>query len=990
ATTFTVGTAKTFTITTTSNPVADLARTGALPPGLSFTDNGDGTAKISGTATAAAAPPAASQDYALTLEASALSGNASQPFTLKVTNPGTPPVFTSASSAGFTTGVAGSFKVTTTGAPTAALTLSAGSLPEGVGLIDNGDGTATIAGTAPSSAAPAASSKNYVVTLKAKSGAGEITQSFTLTVTNPGNAPAITSANSAGFTTGVAGSFKVTTTASPAASLARTGELPQGVSFTDNGDGTATIAGTPAAATAPAASSRNYPITIKASNSAGNATQTFTLTVTNPGTAPAITSASATSFTTGSAGSFKVVATGDPTAALTRTGELPSGVTFVDKGDGTATLAGTPANSAAPPAGSKPYPITIKATNGAGNVSQSFTLTVVNPGVAPAITSANAASFTTGTAGSFKVTATGSPTPALSRIEGELPDGLSLTDNGDGTATIAGTPGAAAAPAAGSQAYPIKVKASSGAGNTTQTLTLNVANPGVKPAITTGSSASFTTGTAGSFKVISSGDPTATLTQTGELPSGVSFTDKGDGTAMIAGTPAASTAPAGSSKPYPITIKATNGAGNVTQAFTLTVVNPGTGPSITSAASTSFTTGVAGSFEVTATGNPAPALSRVSGELPPGVEFSDQGNGKATIAGTPTAAAAPSGGSHDYSFTIKATSGVGNVSQSFTLTVVNPGVKPAITSASTASFTTGVAGSFKVESTGDPTAALTKAGALPDGLSFSDNGDGSATIAGTAAESAASPGQSQGFSLTLKAKSAAGEVTQSFTLTVVNPGVKPQITSAASVAFTTGVEDEFTVSAVGNPVAALGKSGELPDGLSFTDNGDGTATIAGTPTAAAAAPGTSQGYPLTLEANSAAGSASQAFILTVVNPEQPPEEEPPVQGGGQPQPQPPVVTPPTTQSPLTAAPLQVALSKAKVELLVGRVSRKVVGVTVSAPALVTCKGKLPTGARCRVNSQGNVVLETTKALKRTGTFRLTIKVAAGGGDLSRRLTVRIG
>jgi hypothetical protein len=50
---------------------------------------------------------------------------------------------------------------------------------------------------------------------------------------------------------GAAGSLTVTTTAGypTTTTLTRTRTLPSGVSFTDNGEGTATLAGTPAAGT---------------------------------------------------------------------------------------------------------------------------------------------------------------------------------------------------------------------------------------------------------------------------------------------------------------------------------------------------------------------------------------------------------------------------------------------------------------------------------------------------------------------------------------------------------------------------------------------------------------------------------------------------------------------------------------------------------------------------------------------------------------------
>src|SRR4029453_18155440 len=106
--------------------------------------------------------------------------------------------------------------------------------------------------------------------------------------------------------------------------------------FIDHGDGTATLAGTPAAGTA-----GTHPLAFPAPAGTGApVTQTFTLTVVQ---APAITSASAATFSLGAAGSFTVTTTGGPAPTLTASGTLPAGVTFVDHGDGTATLGGTPA-----------------------------------------------------------------------------------------------------------------------------------------------------------------------------------------------------------------------------------------------------------------------------------------------------------------------------------------------------------------------------------------------------------------------------------------------------------------------------------------------------------------------------------------------------------------------------------------------------------------------------------------------------------------------
>ncbi len=236
------------------------------------------------------------------------------------------------------------------------------------------------------------------------------------------------------------------------------------MSFVDNGDGTATLAGTPDPGTA-----GSYPLTITASNGVGSdATQSFTLTVSNELVAPAITSGASTTFIEGSAGTFTVTSTGSPTPAVSETGTLPAGVSFVDNGDGTATLAGTP-----DPGTAGSYPLTITASNGVGSdATQSFTLTV---NAAPAITSGASTTFTEGSAGTFAVTSTGSPTPSVTET-GSLPSGVTFVSNGDGTATLAGTPGAGTA-----GSYPLTITASNGVGSdATQgfTLTVNAAAAG--------------------------------------------------------------------------------------------------------------------------------------------------------------------------------------------------------------------------------------------------------------------------------------------------------------------------------------------------------------------------------------------------------------------------------------------------------------------------------------------------------------------------------
>ncbi len=75
--------------------------------------------------------------------------------------------------------------------------------------------------------------------------------------------------------------------------------------------------------------------------------------------------------------------------------------------------------------------------------------------------------------------------------------------------------------------------------------------------------------------------------------------------------------------------------------------------------------------------------------------------------------------------------------------------------------------------------------------------------------------------------------------------------------FTVGTAETFTVTTTGHPVPTIGTSSALPSGVSFADNGDGTATLSGTPTVG----GT---FPLTITASNGIGTdAEQSFTLTV-------------------------------------------------------------------------------------------------------------------------------
>jgi hypothetical protein len=808
STAFMAGAAGAFTIKSKGFPTAQVAETGALPPGLTFAASANGTATISGTPDASA-----TGTYVIDLAATdAIALTATQSLTLSVDQP---PAITSAPAATFTTNTAGSFTITTTGYPTSAIT-EKGPLPPGITFHDNGDGTATLSGT------PAQNVfGTFPLQWVAKNGSSpNARQAFTLEIGRP---PEIDSADEAAFAVESAGSFTIATSASLPSNprLTESGALPAGLRFQDDGDGTATIYGTPGA---PAAGV--YVLNITASNDiAPNAAQQLTLFV---GHAPVFQSAAGTTFTAGSQSSFTIT-TGQslPTdPAIDESGALPTGVTFHDNGDGTATISGTPAQDS-----SGIYDLNLTASNGIPNdAAQSFTLTVYGP---PTITSGSNATFTTGEDQSFTISTAGLPIGAITET-GALPAGLTFKDNGNGSATISGTPASTTG-----GVYVLDLTASNGfAPNAAQALTITVDQP---PDITSSVTAHFTVGTSSAFTITTTGYPIAAITEDGALPEGVVFQDNGNGTATIQGSPALS-AEGGN---FILTVTADNDAApSATQTVRLVIYGP---PSFTSGPSATLATGVAGSFTVTTSGLPKGSITE-SGALPDGVTFKDNGNTTATIALSPATSV---GGI--YTFNLSVDNGIApDATQTFTLTV---DAAPAFTSSSTTTFTQGTPGSFTVVTSGFPSGTITENGALPPGVTFQDNGDGTATIFGTPAQSV--NGKTYPIYLT-----ATNGTTPDATQTLsINVHQTLSITSATTTTFTAGEAGSFgftTASTIpGTPV--LTEIGTLPADVSFVDNGNGTATLAGNP-----GPGTGGAYGLTI--NGSYGGAvivAQSFLLYV-------------------------------------------------------------------------------------------------------------------------------
>ena len=433
---------------------------------------------------------------------------------------------------------------------------------------------------------------------------------------------------------------------------------------------------------------------------------------------PTFTSINNTTFIQGAFNSFTITATGVPAPTFSITsGSLPIGVTLDPS---TGVISGTPTTLSS-------YAFTITASNGnLPDAIQNFTLTVNPPPVPPAITSANSTTFTQGTLGTFNITATGTPAPTFSITSGSLPTGVTLNS---ASGVLSGTPTV-------NGVFSFEITAANGAQpNATQHFTLTVEAP---PVFTSASSTAFAQGSFGTFTVTAAGTPAPTYSVTsGSLPSGVTLNST---TGVLSGTPLVNGV-------FAVTFTATNGVSpDATQNFTLTVTSP---PTITSANAATFTETIAGTFTITASGTPASTFSVSSGSLPAGVTL----NGTTGIlSGTPTV-------NGTFPVVLTAANGISpNATQNFTLTVNPPPVPPAFTSASSATFTETIAGSFTVAATGTPAPTFSvTSGSLPTGV----------TLDGTTGILSGTPTVNGVFAFTITATNGASpDATQNFTLTV--------------------------------------------------------------------------------------------------------------------------------------------------------------------------------------------------------------------------------
>ncbi|MEM9859808.1 MAG: putative Ig domain-containing protein, partial [Bacteroidota bacterium] len=593
---------------------------------------------------------------------------------------------------------------------------------------------------------------------------------------------------------------------------------PDWLNLTDNGDGTAILQGVPVNDNV-----GDHSVVLEVEDAVGTKVgQSFTVTVNNVNDPPGFTSQPVLSALQDQLYRYDII-TSDPDLGDILTVEatlLPAWLSFSDLGGGTASLSGTPQNQ-----DSGDHDVALRVTDQAGAaVEQLFTITVGNANDAPVFTSTPIITANEDVLYEYNIVTTDADVGDTRNIvDLSLPDWLELIDNGNGTASLAGTPTNSDV---GDHPVVLRVVDQAGADNN-QNFTISVTNVNDRPLFTSTPVTTAQQGLEYNYIVITvdqdAGD-SRNITAT-TLPSWLNLADNGDGTASLTGTP--TNADLGV-HPVVLVVEDVGGLSD-TQSFSVTADNTNdppvfvTSPSLTIDEDSNYEYLV----EVTDPDVGDVITLDIIAPSPAWLNFVDNGAGNGTLSGTPTNAEV---GFHEVTLQARDITGQSTL-QNFEIEVINTNDPPVFTSTPVLEINEDdnyeyLITAFDPDFIYNGFIPIVEGVGLPDWLEVVDNLDGTWSLFGTPIN--ADVGTASIKLVVVDQENEQAE--QNFNIEVINVNDAPEIVSSAPTQVLEDNEYTYDIEAIdvdlGDEIAL---SATMPDWLSLEDNGDGTGRISGIP-----------------------------------------------------------------------------------------------------------------------------------------------------------------
>lgn len=462
-----------------------------------------------------------------------------------------------------------------------------------------------------------------------------------------------------------------------------------------------------------------YNVTVSVTDGFHIVSDSFTWTVTNVNRSPVISTIG--TLTVAEGGTLVVnITASDPDGdfvALAASG-LPSFASFTPTGNGTGTLTLTPGFG---DAGTYNTPSIIATDPITGFDEEVFTIVVTDTNRDPVLTAIGNQTMVEGATLTLNLSASDPDGQIPAFVGTDLPSFATLTDNGDGTATLAFAPGFTDA---GIYTMTITVNDGQG-GSDSETFTLTVTEGNLPPVLTDIADQTMLENTVLVVNITAS-DPDAgdtIMLAVANLPAFGVFVDNGDGTGTITFTPGFTDAGV-----YPnITVSATDALGESdSDTFTLTVGNVNRPPVLSAIGNQLVAEGSNTVLSLTAPDADGDTVTFSGSNLPGFATLTQTGPNSATLTLLPGFTDA---GSYPNVVVSVDDGNTGTDSETFLITVTNVNRSPVLTAIGNQAMLEGATLVLNLTASdpdGDfPDFSIT---GLPAFGTFVDNGDGTATL----------------------------------------------------------------------------------------------------------------------------------------------------------------------------------------------------------------------------------------------------------------------